>query len=72
LGQGEALDCYNTHLQEVDIDLKTEMYNESKLRNQLLEKSIHTLEEIGDPVKRAEAYKLMFNESKCCEDANEQ
>lgn len=66
LGQGEALDCYNMNLQEKEIELKTEEVKENQLRNQLMTDSILSLTQITDPVQRAEAYKNMFVEPKCC------
>jgi hypothetical protein len=71
LGQGEALDCYNMHLQEKDIDAKSEQIIEAQLRNELMTDNIAALNAISDPVQRADAYKKMFIEPKCCcEDAN--
>lgn len=66
LGQGEALDCYNMNLQEKEIEAKDAAIQENELRNTLMQTSIATLNAIPDPVQRAEAYKNMFIEPKCC------
>lgn len=68
LGQGEALDCYNTRLQEsaaLSSELATERQKqeidtEAARQNAALD----ILRAIGDPVLAAEAYKKMFGE--CC------
>lgn len=59
LGQGEALDCYNSNMQ-------AETVVAAKLNNQQKEKALEILDSITDPVAKAEAYRKMFSD--CCND----
>ena len=54
LGQGEALDCYNAHSQEAK---KQALY----IENQKNLAALQILQDIEDPVQRAEMYVKMFN-----------
>lgn len=75
LGQGEALDCYNNRLQNIEVemeDAKLERYQQENItlnqknqkENDKLQEAIATLQAITDPVERSEAFKRMFVE--CC------
>ena len=57
LGQGEALDCYNQKLQDSNAQ-------NAYLGNLELVQKISMIEEIGDPMQRAEEYKKVFGS--CC------
>lgn len=62
LGQGEALDCYNMKLQ----DAATERaYKE----NEELQQKIDSVNEITDPIEKADSYKKIFGN--CCPDQTE-
>jgi hypothetical protein len=53
LGQGNALDCFNSHLQNESV-IAAQLENErTRIENE-------TLEAITDPLQRAEAYRKMF------------
>jgi hypothetical protein len=54
LGQGEALDCFNAHVQEAKTQ---QMYLEA----QKLDTALSILNGITDPVQKADAYAKMFN-----------
>lgn len=58
LGQGEALDCYNQRLQDAAAI-------KANLETDELAQKIALLEEITDPVQRAELYKRVFGD--CCD-----
>jgi hypothetical protein len=57
LGQGEALDCYNQKLQDANAQ-------NAYLGNLEMVQKISMIEEIGDPIQRAEEYKKVFGS--CC------
>ena len=63
LGQGEALDCYNQKLQDANAQ-------NAYLGNLELVQKINMIEEITDPVQRAEEYKKVFGS--CCATAQTQ
>ena len=79
LGQGEGLDCYNMQLQDAAVEnavlqntkLKHEigkMGAETSLINQnriKMKSAINLIDDIKDPVQRAELYKKVFSE--CCD-----
>ena len=79
LGQGEGLDCYNMQLQDAAVEnavlqntkLKHEigkMGAETSLINQnriKMNRAINLIDDIKDPVQRAELYKKVFSE--CCD-----
>ena len=54
MGQGEALDCFNAHVQEAK-------KNQLWLENQKTQLALETLSAITDPQVRAEMYAAMFN-----------
>lgn len=54
LGQGEALDCFNSQAQEAK-------KNKLILENAQLQLALETLDEIPDPVQRAEYFAKIFN-----------
>lgn len=58
LGQGEALDCYNQHLQDAAA-------TNTHLKNLELVQQLASIELITDPLERATAYKKIFGN--CCE-----
>jgi hypothetical protein len=58
LGHGEALDCFNLHLQESAIE-------EAKLNNDIKQQTIDILNAITDPVEKATLYKKVFGD--CCD-----
>lgn len=57
LGQGEALDCYNQHLQEAAFD-------GAHLANRKQEQALSVIESIADPAERARLYNHVFGT--CC------
>ena len=57
LGQGEALDCYNQKLQDANAQ-------NAYLGNLELVQKISMIEEIADPIQRADEYKKVFGS--CC------
>jgi hypothetical protein len=57
LGQGEALDCYNQHLQQAAFD-------GAILANKKLEQQIALIDAIADPVEKATQYNHVFGT--CC------
>lgn len=57
LGQGEALDCYNQKLQDANAQ-------NAYLGNLEMVQKISMIEEIADPIQRAEEYKKVFGS--CC------
>lgn len=61
LGQGEALDCYNSRLQEAAA-------NAAELENDKTEQAMAIINSIADAKDKAEAYRKVFG--KCCEDKN--
>ena len=65
LGQGEALDCYNQKLQE-SATLNAELLNEKLVKeNEELQQKIDAINNIADPIQKAENYKKIFGD--CCE-----
>lgn len=58
LGQGEALDCYNMHLQD-------EAVKKTQLDNTALQQQIDIINSITPPQKKAELYKKVFGA--CCD-----
>lgn len=58
LGHGEALDCFNLHLQEAAIQ-------EAKLNNDIKQQTIAVINGITDPIQKAEFYKKVFGD--CCD-----
>ncbi|MBK7958266.1 MAG: hypothetical protein IPK03_09185 [Bacteroidetes bacterium] len=65
LGQGEALDCYNKEMQQANVE-KTMLANLEMEKNiDLLQKAKEIIDQIGDPIAKAEAYKNMLG--KCCD-----
>lgn len=58
LGQGEALDCYNMHLQD-------ESVKEAQLHNIALQQQIGIIDNISNNQKKAELYKKVFGD--CCD-----
>lgn len=61
LGQGEALDCYNSRLQEAAA-------NAAELENDKTEQAMAIINSIADAKDKADAYRKVFG--KCCEDKN--
>jgi hypothetical protein len=75
LGQGEALDCFNSHAQEAKTqamyldnankelqNARQEVENaKAQAEKQRLDNALSTLAAISDPVKRAELMALIFN-----------
>ena len=57
LGQGEALDCYNQHLQQAAFD-------GAHLANRKLEQAIAVIDAIEDPAEQARLYNHVFGT--CC------
>ncbi len=53
LGQGEALDCYNSRLYD-------ETANEAHLKNEKLKQAIEVINGIADPVEKAKLYQMVF------------
>jgi len=53
LGQGEALDCYNIHLQNAAVV-------GADLKNRVTETGLQIVDGVEDPVARAEAYATVF------------
>ncbi len=67
--QGEALDCYNQKLQE-SATLNAELLNDKQLKqNEELQQKIDTINNIADPIQRAENYKKIFGD--CCDYHNQ-
>ena len=62
LGQGEALDCYNTKLQEENI-------KGIILNNTRTQQAIQIIEEFGTAQEKADNYKKIYGE--CCDEENE-
>jgi hypothetical protein len=58
LGQGEALDCFNLHLQE-------EAVTDAKLNNEIKQQAIDIIAGITDPSEKAALYKKVFGD--CCD-----
>ena len=58
LGHGEALDCFNLHLQESAIQ-------EAKLNNDIKQQTIDIINAITDPAEKAALYKKVFGD--CCD-----
>jgi hypothetical protein len=58
LGHGEALDCFNLHLQESAIQ-------EAKLNNDIKQQTIDIINAITDPAEKASLYKKVFGD--CCD-----
>ena len=58
LGQGEALECFNTRLQD-SASMKMHLENAAMLQK------MEIVERIEDPIEKAAAYKKVFGE--CCE-----
>lgn len=61
LGQGEALDCYNSRLQEAAA-------NAAELENEKTEQAMAIINSIADAKDKADAYRKVFG--RCCEDKN--
>jgi hypothetical protein len=57
LGQGEALDCYNQHLQEAAFD-------GAHLANRKLEQALAVIDAVDDPAEKARLYNHVFGT--CC------
>lgn len=57
LGQGEALDCYNQHLQEA-------AFEGAHLANRKLAQAIEIIDAIADPLEKARLYNHVFGA--CC------
>lgn len=58
LGQGEALDCYNQHLQNIAV-------NKAQLENDILTQQLDVIENQADAATKADKYKKVFGS--CCE-----
>jgi hypothetical protein len=58
LGQGEALDCYNQHLQAIAV-------NKAQLDNDQQTQQMQILTNISDPLQQADKYKKVFGP--CCD-----
>ncbi|PHI18123.1 hypothetical protein CEQ90_19550 [Lewinellaceae bacterium SD302] len=62
LGQGEALDCYNTNLQQQNIIA-------AELNNERTKQALNIIDGFSTPEEQAVNYKRVFGE--CCEKENE-
>lgn len=58
LGQGEALDCFNLNLQDAAV-------KEAQLDNEIKQQAIEIMNQIPDPMQKAELYKKIFGD--CCD-----
>lgn len=76
LGQGQALDCYNQHLQfqsvksaelnNASIQLSNDLIlNQKDLENRQLSQAIGIIDKIENPLEQAKLYKKIFSE--CCD-----
>jgi hypothetical protein len=65
LGQGEALDCYNMHLQEEAV--KREILGNERLQQEITRnnQAMAIIDNITDPLDKAKNYKKIFGD--CCE-----
>jgi len=57
LGQGNALDCHNTHLQQLNVESQ-------RISNRRMEQAIEVIDGIGSAEEKARLYKSVFGE--CC------
>lgn len=53
LGQGEALDCYNTRIYD-------ETATQARLKNEILKQAMEVINGISDPVEKAKLYQMVF------------
>jgi hypothetical protein len=53
LGQGEALDCFNTRMYD-------ENANQARLQNEKLKQAMEVINGISDPVEKAKLYQMVF------------
>jgi hypothetical protein len=58
LGQGEALDCFNTKMQDAEAIRRN-------LDNMEVLQRIQLIEDLGDPNRKAEMYKRVYGT--CCD-----
>lgn len=79
LGQGEALDCFNLHAQDAEIQrlqfenqmrekevsIKEKELDFKNKQLEVLQQQIEIIQQIGDPNTRAELYKKVF--TNCCD-----
>lgn len=61
LGQGEALDCYNTHLQQESVIAQ-------ELKNEQVRQAVGIIDAFNTPEDKAKFYKQVFGD--CCNDKN--
>ncbi|MBK7957668.1 MAG: hypothetical protein IPK03_05845 [Bacteroidetes bacterium] len=67
LGQGEALDCYNKNLQQVNLEAQDLLNANTVLRNAQLQQAMDVINMIPDPIEKAAKYKEVFG-TDCCKE----